>query len=91
MRGKKARALRKMELPPSLRKERRDRIGVLAAARNEIVNEARTEFELGVEALRSAKNAKQDAAYATFNEQRAAVRADIDKKAAPINALAESA
>ena len=96
MRGKKARQIRhltKSQLPPALRQERSARIGVIAAARNEVLAEAKAEFEVSVAALRSAQRAKMNDAWSEFREKRDNIRADINEKAdkLALDALAESA
>ncbi len=82
MNGRKSKERAKGQLAPELRGERRERIGIIAAARNEACNEAKAVYDAAVASARSAKNAAQNAAYDKFNEQRAAIRADIDKKQA---------
>jgi hypothetical protein len=92
MNGRKARALRtKGELSPALRQERRERIGVIAAARNEVYAEAKAEYDAAEATARNARNAKMNEAEAKFDEQRTAIRADIDKKATEVEKEAAAA
>lgn len=80
MNGRKARERRKGELAPELRAERRQRIGVIAATRNEAYAEAKAAYGAAEAKARRERNEKMNEADAVFQTQRTAIRADIDKK-----------